>query len=117
MGTFIENPVLQKEMSSQFRARRQTKGMRVASMLCAGAIVLLLYYFGARAILHTSNDARDCFMAMISLQMVLILFLAPSLTAGAITQEREQQTWNALLLSRLSGAEPRVARAVGARGA
>ena len=105
MGTFIENPVLQKEMSSHFRARRQTKGVRVASMLCAGAIVLLLYYFGARAILHTSNDARDCFMAMVSLQMVLILFLAPSLTAGAITQEREQQTWNALLLSRLSADE------------
>lgn len=105
MGTFIENPVLQKEVRGQLRARRQTRGARVAAAVFAAIVVLLLYYYGARAILTGSSNARDAFVAMVTLQLTLVLFLAPSLTASAISQEREQQTWNALLLSRLSADE------------
>ncbi len=105
LGTFTDNPVLQKELRSQLRARRQSQGVRLATLLLAGGIVLLLYYYGGRAILQSASNARDLFLAMVAIQLTLVLFLAPSLTANAITQEREQQTWNALLLSRLTADE------------
>jgi ABC-type transport system involved in multi-copper enzyme maturation permease subunit len=105
MGTFSDNPVLQKELRSQMRARRQTRGVRAATIFVVSAIVLLLYYYGARAILRSSSDARDVFTGMVFLQLLLVILLAPSLTASAITQEREQQTWNSLLLSRLTSDE------------
>lgn len=105
MGTFTENPVLQKELRTQIRSRRQTPGVRNASIVVSGLITLLLYYYGARGILYSDGAAKDIFQAIGYIEMTLILFLAPSLTANAFTQEREQQTWNALLLSRLHADE------------
>ena len=105
LGTFTDNPVLQKELRSQLRARRQSRGVRLASLFVSGAIVLLLYYYGGRTIVQSTSNARDLFLAMVAIQLTLVIFLAPSLTANAITQEREQQTWNALLLSRLTADE------------
>lgn len=109
MGAFIDNPVLSKEIRSRLRARKQGRANRIAAIIMTCAVVTLLYYFGGRAILRSdsgSNAARDMYMVFtIMIQATLVLFLVPALTAGAITQEREQQTWNALLLSRLTPEE------------
>jgi ABC-type transport system involved in multi-copper enzyme maturation permease subunit len=106
LGTFTDNPVLAKELRSRLRARRQTKGARTAAFLVAGTIVLLLYYYGGRAVLRSPMQAKDMYMIFtLVIQMTLLVFVVPALTAGAITQEREQQTWNALLLSRLTPSE------------
>ena len=105
MGTFTENPVLQKELRSHLLSRRQSKAVRVAASAIAAILVGLMYYFSFRAIVRGQMEGRDLFQVVAWCQLVLIVFLAPSLTANAITQEREQQTWNALLLTRLSGDE------------
>jgi ABC-type transport system involved in multi-copper enzyme maturation permease subunit len=48
------------------------------------------------------------------IELTLILFLLPSFASAAITKEREQQTWNALLLSRLTSWEIVLGKFVGA---
>lgn len=108
MSVFSENPVLTKEIRSRLRARKQGKGNCIAAYCVVGLVVFLLYYYGLQGIL--SGDARSSgeFLYLfykVGIEITLILFMAPSLAASAITQEREQQTWNALLLSRLSSAE------------
>ena len=105
MGTFIENPVFQKELRSHLLSRRQSKAVRIAASAVAAILVGMMYYFSVRAIVRGQMEGRDLFQVVAWCQLVLIIFLAPSLTANAITQEREQQTWNALLLTRLSGDE------------
>jgi ABC-type transport system involved in multi-copper enzyme maturation permease subunit len=107
MSVFSENPVLMKEVRSRLRARRQSRSGKVAALLVTSAIVLVLYYFGVRAIVRSSgNGAMDIYgLFVVGIELTLVLFLVPSLAAGAITQEREQQTWNALLLSRLTAGQ------------
>ena len=105
VGTFNENPVLQREFRSRLSSRKQSKGVRIATAVVALSVVLLLYYYGARVMLRNNMTARDLYTVIAYIQMTLIVFMAPSLTANAITQEREQQTWNALLLTRLTGDE------------
>ena len=109
MAFWQENPVLVKEVRGRLRARRQSKGSRNAAFFVVGGIVLLLYYFGTRAILGSGGGASQAegmyVFFTLGVEMTLILFLVPPLAAGSITQEREQQTWNALLLSRLTARE------------
>lgn len=108
MGILRENPVLEKEVRGRLRAKRQSKASRIAGFVVTGLVVLLLYYFGVSSILgsNSAGAAESLFIFFsIGIEMTLIVFLAPALTAGAITQEREQQTWNALLLTRLTAPE------------
>ncbi len=52
------------------------------------------------------RDGRDVFgVIAVGFQTAFAVLLAPTLTSGVITLEREKQTWNALLLSRLTSWE------------
>ena len=109
MKAWAENPVLRKEVTSRLSLRRQSKANRIAVAVICGAIVPLLYWFLGRMILNpmaSGNDAREYYsIFLVGIELGLIVLLAPALTAGAITIEREKQTWNALLLSRLTPRE------------
>ena len=108
MGIFTENPILAKEMRSRFRSRKQTKANRVASVVCVGVVVCLLYYLGLASLFSPQSGfhGRDLYgISVVGFQITLLILLTPSLASGSITQEREQQTWNALLLSRLTASE------------
>lgn len=105
MSVFVDNPVLQKEIRSRLRARRQSRGNRIASYVVTGVVLFLMYFFGLQALWQNNSrsSGNDLYIGLtLGIELTLILFLIPSLTAPIITQEREQQTWNALLLSRLS---------------
>lgn len=108
MGIFTENPILAKEMRSRFRSRKQTKANRIASAICISVVAGLLYYLGLASLFSPQSGfrGRDLYgISVIGFQLTLLILLTPSLAAGSITQEREQQTWNALLLSRLTASE------------
>lgn len=105
----VQNPVFQKELRVRMRSRRQGKAGRVVGYVIVGTVVALVYYsvlrglFGPNA---STNSARDTYILLtVALQTTLLLFLAPAISAGSITLEREQQTWNALLMSRLTARE------------
>jgi ABC-2 type transport system permease protein len=108
MGVFFDNPVLAKEVRTRLRARRQSKASRVAAFVVVGLVVGILYYYGLVALFSSngrSNGEGLYIFYTLGIELTIILFLIPSLAAAAITQEREQQTWNALLLSRLTAGE------------
>lgn len=105
MGTFRDNPVFHKEMRAHLMSRRQSRGVRIATIALSTAMVLLLYWACMRAVFRSFMEGRDLLQMSAFGQLTLLAFLSPSLTANAITQEREQQTWNALLLTRLHADE------------
>jgi ABC-type transport system involved in multi-copper enzyme maturation permease subunit len=108
VGIFTENPILAKEMRSRLRSRKQSKSNRIASAVCITIVVGLLYYLGFVTLFDSSATyrGRDLYgISVIGFQITLLALITPSLASGSITQEREQQTWNALLLSRLTRSE------------
>jgi ABC-type transport system involved in multi-copper enzyme maturation permease subunit len=108
MGVLFENPVLSKEIRSRLRARRQSKASRVAAYVVVAFVVGILYYYGLAALFSSNSQSNGeglYIFYTLGIELTIILFLIPSLAAASITQEREQQTWNALLLSRLTAGE------------
>lgn len=108
VGMLTENPILAKEMRARLRSRKQSKSSRIASAVCIVIAVGLLYYFGLVSLFGSSATfrGRDLYgISIIGFQITLLALITPSLASGSITQEREQQTWNALLLSRLTRSE------------
>ncbi len=107
MSIFSDNPVLQREVRGRTRLRRLGGGR--AGQWTAGAVGLLILYFYARGLSGIGRgnpqDARELFWLIVMGLLLLVVVLAPSLTATAITQEREQQTWETLTTTRLSGGE------------
>ena len=99
----LNNPVLHKEM---MRMRmRQGKPARIA-ILTAVALGIAYFYWVSIGYLLKSQDAyssRAIWTMTVMVQFLLIGLLTPSATANAISQEREQQTWDMLLQTRLTG--------------
>ncbi len=107
MGIFSNNPVLEREMRGRLRLRRRGAGKSffwVAIILTA-----VIFYFYARGLAGLfggpRQDAREFWPLLSYGLLVIIVLLAPALTATAITTEREQQTWDTLTSTRLTGSE------------
>ena len=80
---------------------------RVALVLLV-LLIAFFYFFALRSLFvyETSNAAAELYAALrVGVELSLLLFLIPAYASSAITQEREQQTWNALLLTRLTASE------------
>ncbi|MDP5273120.1 ABC transporter permease [Chengkuizengella axinellae] len=98
------NPVLEKE----FRLRLRTIRSPLALMFYLFAIGLIAfgfmymmfndYYYGGM----NPERSREMFYFLSGVQLFLILFMTPGLTAGVISSEREKQTLNILLTTQQS---------------
>ncbi|PWK12836.1 ABC transporter permease [Tumebacillus permanentifrigoris] len=101
----IMNPVLVKE----FRGRMRTVKMPlllVAYLLVVGGIIFgYMYLRYANQVFFRPGESKELFMMLAVLQLILIAFVAPGLTAGTISGERERQTLNILLTTHLSPAK------------
>jgi len=85
-----------------------TKANRLALTLFMAVVLPIVYLIIARALFVNSSvrDGRDIFgVITVGFQTAFAVLLAPTVTSGVITLEREKQTWNALLLSRLTSGE------------
>ncbi|HET7521732.1 MAG TPA: ABC transporter permease [Bacillales bacterium] len=99
------NPVLNKEVKLRFRSFKSFLGILFYLFVLAAVALLFIYmetvsvnrYGGFRA-----GESRMMFMVLSVVQMLLIAFMTPGLTAGAISGERERQTLNILLTTRQS---------------
>ncbi len=107
MSVFADNPVLEREMKGRLHLRR--KGASRSFSWVAAVLLLVIVYFYARGLvgllLGPRQDAREFWGLLAYGLLTLIVLLAPALTATAITQEREQQTWDTLAATRLTGSE------------
>lgn len=98
MGKF-QNPVLVKELKLRFRSFKSISGLLFylgALFIAVVGFLMLVTEFTGKGFFRP--DESFMMFAMLSgLQMVLVLFMTPGLTAGAISTEREKQTLNMLL--------------------
>ena len=107
MGIFTDNPVLEREVRGRLRLKRKN-GVR-ANLWIARLIGVIAAYYYVRGMIGvwrgTLQDARDFWPLLVYGALVLIVLLSPALASTAITQEREQQTWEILATTQLSARE------------
>ncbi|KOS69656.1 ABC-type transport system involved in multi-copper enzyme maturation, permease component [Lysinibacillus contaminans] len=101
------NPVLVKELKLRFRSFKSFSGLMfylsVISIFIAGFLLLTTEFTGKG---FFSPDMSFMMFAVLTIvQMALVLFITPSLTAGAISSEREKQTLNILLTTTQSSTQ------------
>jgi ABC-2 type transport system permease protein len=98
MKRTLMNPVLNKEFKLRFRSFKSFLGV-LFYVLAIGIIVLGIIFVGQLNSMGGVNpeDSRMMFMILSVLQLALIVFITPGLTAGVISSERERQTLNMLL--------------------
>ncbi len=98
----INNPVLRKELLLRFRIRQPTP-TRIGIGIAIGLLVIWTYWYGIQWLFSDTSPStgHDAWCMTFGLQYLIIFLVAPSLTANAITQEKEQQTWEMLIFTRL----------------
>lgn len=102
-----ENPIVLKEMRSRMRGGRAYILITVYLLLLGGLVGMI--YLG-HAIAQNSPGSgisseslgKTIFAAATGLELMLIVFIAPALTSGAISAEREHQTYDLLRTTLLS---------------
>ena len=105
-----ENPVILKELRGRMRGRRAfiilTIYLVIVSLLVGGVYTYLAaqqsnsYYYWEPS--SRQNFGKTIFGSVVLFEFLLIGFIGPALTAGAITSERERQTFDLLRTTLLS---------------
>lgn len=97
----FNNPVLQKELKLRFRFFKSVTGLLVylttLLIFVAGFLLVVLEFNEFNQLRPT--ESFILFVMLSIIQMGLVLFITPGLTAGAISSEREKQTLNMLLMT------------------
>lgn len=97
---FRLNPVMLKELRGRMRGIRAFVVLTIYLGLMSGftALLYLIYTSSAQASGSASAGAigRVLFIGLVAIELLLIIFIAPAFTAGAITGERERQTYDLL---------------------
>jgi len=97
--TLLANPVLIKEVKLRFRSMKSFTGilfyLMAMSIFVFGFIFLTTSLSGSG--FFRPDESFLLFSMMTYIQLGLILFITPGLTAGTISTEREKQTLNILL--------------------
>ena len=103
----LYNPVLLKELKLRFRFFKSITGLLfylAALVVFVGGFLLIVIEFSNQRYLRP-DESFILFIMLALLQMALVLFITPGLTAGAISSEREKQTLNMLLMTTQSSAQ------------
>ncbi len=99
------NPVMQKELRERMRGARAFAVITVYLTLMS-AFTVLTFLINAPLNIGvgsavTGDLGRTLFAGVVGLELVLIIFITPAFTAGAITGERERQTFDLLQITLL----------------
>lgn len=102
----LRNPVTIKELRSRMRGRRAFVVLTVYLLLMSGFITILYLLYASAASQPYGLDPRQAgktiFGAVTGIQVLLVVFIGPSFTAGAISGEKERQTYELLRTTLLS---------------
>jgi ABC-2 type transport system permease protein len=104
--TALWNPIVAKEYRSRMRTWRSPLAMTVYILLLGGLgwAIFSSMASNARSAFNggqAANYGQGLFLYLVLFQMVLIAFITPALTAGAISSERERQTIDLLFVTKL----------------
>lgn len=102
---FRTNPVMLKELRERMRGARAFVVITVyLGLMSAFALLLYLVQRGVLQSQRTSVTGelgRVLFIGVVGVELLLIIFIAPALTAGAVTTERERKTYDLLQITLL----------------
>jgi ABC-2 type transport system permease protein len=101
ISAFRVNPVMLKELRGRMRGVRAFIVLTIYLGLMGTFTTLLYLVFTASTVQATGSGAigsigRVLFAGLVGIELLLIIFIAPAFTAGAITGERERQTYDLL---------------------
>jgi ABC-type transport system involved in multi-copper enzyme maturation permease subunit len=90
--------MLAKELRGRMRGARAFVVLS-AYLTLLGGFTLLLYYLATLAAMDdpTAPAGKIVFLGLVAFELGLVCFLAPSFTAGAISGERERQSYDLLM--------------------
>lgn len=99
----LENPVFRQTSRQRMRGGK-TYGCLIAYLLALGLVVVISYdqFVSNRVFPTTTGLAQTLFETLVMTQWFLVAFITPALTASSITVEREQRTFDLLILTPLS---------------
>lgn len=106
LRAFHGNPVTIKELRGRMRGVRSFAIITIFLILM-GSFTVLLYLLqlptvtGGRTVV-TGELGRILFIGVVGIELMLIIFIVPALTAGAVTGERERKTYDLLQTTLLS---------------
>ncbi len=99
--SLTQNPVVLKELRSRMRGGRAFILITLyVIMLSVGVSLIYFAFRTANSSNFTSNInqslGKATFGMIVGLELMMVCFIAPALTAGAISSERERQTYDLL---------------------
>lgn len=96
----IDNPVVRKELRGRMRGRRAFVVLTIYLLMLSCLTSLIYYAYASAAQQPYGPDSylvgKVVFGGVLGMQMMLVIFIAPAFTAGAICGERERQTYDLL---------------------
>ncbi|MEP6752531.1 MAG: ABC transporter permease [Candidatus Dormiibacterota bacterium] len=96
------NPIVAKEYRSRMRTWKSPLAMMVYILLIGGLGYLVFSMMASTSPgFGGSNYGQILFAYLVVFQMILLTFITPALTAGAISGERERQTIDLLFVTRI----------------
>jgi ABC-type transport system involved in multi-copper enzyme maturation permease subunit len=103
-----DNPIVIKELRGRMRSRRAFTVL-IIYLLSISAVITILYYIIETQMSSNYNGpefrqiaGKIIFGGVLGFELLMIGFIAPALTAGAITNERERQTLDLLRTTLIS---------------
>lgn len=103
----FRNPVVLKELRGRMRGPRAFLVL-TGYLIVVGGFTTLFYLSITSDVLNTDSQfnggeiGRDLFIAVLAMELFLVTFITPAFTSGAISGERERQTYDLLRTTLLS---------------
>ncbi len=96
----LQNPVSIKELRSRMRGRRAFVVLTIYLLVMSLFLTLVYLAYASATGTRYGPDARQAgkavFAAVLGVEVFLVVFIAPAFTAGAISGEKERQTYDLL---------------------
>ena len=97
LRAFRLNPVMVKELRGRMRGVRGFAIITVfLTLMSFFTLLLYLLRVPQGGVVVTGELGRQLFIGVLFIELMLIIFIVPALTAGAITSERERKTYDLL---------------------
>ena len=97
LKAFRLNPVMVKELRGRMRGVRGFAIITIfLTLMSFFTILLYLLQVPRGGVVVTGELGRQLFIGVLFIELMLIIFIVPALTAGAITTERERKTYDLL---------------------